>query len=343
MIASVGFGNIASKHSSPNTAARDKAARLQRSRILERFILTLSDQQLITGLGILIAGFKGLCTISFYNFNIITAVAWFSSTTHLSTLAILRGYLIDHPRIRNWRAAAILCLFVLLMVAQLAIAAPADFSVSAQCLFYSWAYWQSFRPLTVGPFGGTIIIVLFLVASYTDRIVRLYSFDPEWTIQVWLARVVFRQKNQFLAVEQMAIAAHAGSHAAIGAAFRRIRYQRRLAVYMERQETERNLLRYRVRELMFINQEIQHSFIGELQALLFGVSFGITQIILFRGLVSTEPIPDTDQLIGDQNTLGFGQLVPLLLILLPIFAAGEAYDGKLNYRQFQRSCTNCLR
>ena len=320
-------------------SSREKAARLQRSQVIERFILTLSDQQLVTGLGILIAGYKGLCTISFYNMNIITAIAWFSSTTHLSTLAILRGYLIDHPRIRNWRAAAMLLLFALLVVAQLAIAAPAEFCVPAQCLFYSWTYGESYRPLGI-PFVGTIIIVLFLIASYTSRIARLYSPDPEWTLQIWLARAVFRKDKQLSSVERAAIAVHAKTRSEMGTAFRKIRYQRRLAQYLEAQKVERSPFRYRLREIMFVNQEIQRSFVGELQALLFGVSFGVTQLLYFRGLLGTPHHPGVDYLVGDENTIGFGQLVPLLLILLPIFAAGEAFDGKLELRWGPRLITN---
>jgi hypothetical protein len=55
----------------------------------ETFILTLSDQQLVTGLAILIAGFLK-CDISIYLFNNVWAFAWFSCTTHLATLTVLR-------------------------------------------------------------------------------------------------------------------------------------------------------------------------------------------------------------------------------------------------------------
>ena len=33
-------------------------------------------------------------------------------------------------------------------------------------------------------------------------------------------------------------------------------------------------------------------------------------------------------LVGNQNTMSFGQLVPLLLMALPVFAAGEVYFGR---------------
>lgn len=57
-----------------------------RSEALVRFVLTLSDQQLVTGLAVLIAAFAKHCTISGDNFQIATALAWFSSMTHLALM-----------------------------------------------------------------------------------------------------------------------------------------------------------------------------------------------------------------------------------------------------------------
>ena len=64
----------------------------KRRRALERFILALSDQQLVTGLSVLLAGYIKHCDISVYSFQITTALAWFSCTTHLATLTVLRQY-----------------------------------------------------------------------------------------------------------------------------------------------------------------------------------------------------------------------------------------------------------
>jgi hypothetical protein len=58
-------------------------------RAIEVFILALSDQQLVTGLAILIAGFVK-CDISIYLFSNVFAIAWFSCMTHLATLTVLR-------------------------------------------------------------------------------------------------------------------------------------------------------------------------------------------------------------------------------------------------------------
>jgi hypothetical protein len=64
----------------------------KRKEAVEEFIVTLSDQQLVTGLAILIAGFVK-CDISVYSFENVSAIAWFSCTTHLATLTILKRYI----------------------------------------------------------------------------------------------------------------------------------------------------------------------------------------------------------------------------------------------------------
>jgi hypothetical protein len=56
---------------------------------VEAFILALSDQQLIKGLAILIAAFAR-CDVSVYSFSNASAIAWFSCTTHIATLTVLK-------------------------------------------------------------------------------------------------------------------------------------------------------------------------------------------------------------------------------------------------------------
>ncbi|KAF2087990.1 hypothetical protein K490DRAFT_56555 [Saccharata proteae CBS 121410] len=71
--------------------------RALRTDAITRFVLALSDQQLVTGLAILIAALVKRCSITTYSFTIAFALAWFSSVTHLATLVILQKYFIAHP------------------------------------------------------------------------------------------------------------------------------------------------------------------------------------------------------------------------------------------------------
>lgn len=56
------------------------------SKVLKSLILGLADQQLITGLALLIAALASWQTISGYHLNIVVYLAWFSSYTHAVAL-----------------------------------------------------------------------------------------------------------------------------------------------------------------------------------------------------------------------------------------------------------------
>ena len=67
---------------------------------------------------------------------------------------------------------------------------------------------------------------------------------------------------------------------------------------------------------------MQRSFLSEIQTTLFGVGYGIAQVITYRNLVPKAGLS------GGQDSISFGQLVPLLLIVLPLLGAGEVYYGE---------------
>jgi hypothetical protein len=73
-------------------------------RALERFILTLSEQQLVSGVAMLIAIYTKYCHMSVYSFRVAASVAWFSMM-HLGTLTVLPNYFDKHPLLRTCRIA----------------------------------------------------------------------------------------------------------------------------------------------------------------------------------------------------------------------------------------------
>src|SRR5450756_2077760 len=63
---------------------------------IEDAILMFSDQQLVTGIGILVSGYTQLhCSLSIYHWQIIVYLAWFSSLTHMTTLTACLLYTSD--------------------------------------------------------------------------------------------------------------------------------------------------------------------------------------------------------------------------------------------------------
>jgi len=83
---------------------------------LDKVVLIFSDQQLIAGLAIIIAGFVEALTrdLSSYHWHIVTYLAWLSSTVHLITLSLLRSWLSERLLLRNLRMLGMLILLGLL-------------------------------------------------------------------------------------------------------------------------------------------------------------------------------------------------------------------------------------
>ena len=92
------------------------AATAVRNEALRKFILALSDQQLVTDRAILITAYYQRCQVYQFNFSIVATLAWFSSTTHLSTLAVLHQYLSSRLACRG---IGMLAVFGLLFHAQM--------------------------------------------------------------------------------------------------------------------------------------------------------------------------------------------------------------------------------
>jgi hypothetical protein len=77
--------------------------------------------------------------------------------------------------------------------------------------------------------------------------------------------------------------------------------------------------------------EMTNSFIWQIIAMFFGVAIGVTQVILSRGSVAD---PHDENL----TSLGFGQILAVATLLLPILGFVTAYCGKLAIPCCNESC-----
>lgn len=103
----------------PLRTRNDRPTRLRVSQALRQAILALSDQQIVTGIAILGAGFRGLRLggIDSYHYQTVIYLAWMSSSVHLSALSILAPILRERPALRIWRLVGMLILLVMLVIA----------------------------------------------------------------------------------------------------------------------------------------------------------------------------------------------------------------------------------
>ncbi|KAF2479645.1 hypothetical protein BDY17DRAFT_304332 [Neohortaea acidophila] len=85
--------------------------------IIRDAIMTLADQQIVTGIAILVAGFAQIHSLSIYLWQSVIYLAWMSSVVHLTSLTYLRYYLRERRALRVWRLAGMSALFCLLFAA----------------------------------------------------------------------------------------------------------------------------------------------------------------------------------------------------------------------------------
>lgn len=151
-----------------------------------------SDQQVVTGIAILSAGYSQLrCGLSSYHWEIVVYLAWFSSVTHLTTLTVLCQYFRDNPLIRNWRAAFMLATVALLGVALLP---TANFvwgrtpGVPAQCFFNALNPHWRYGDRDHGPHGDPGSVYLSLVALFVSFVTRMIKLSKRGSISTrrWL-------------------------------------------------------------------------------------------------------------------------------------------------------------
>lgn len=153
--------------------------------LLQSLILTLSDQQLVTGLAILIAAFVRWNTITVYHWEIVTDLAFMSSNTHICTLVILRRPFRRDGWwwIRLWRIIAMAVLAILLFVAN---------------IYTGYRYWENSTAWPIrcvaqelkrdphGNFRGSQASLAgvwsgFLVTNYPIAVLGLFENVCGWT------------------------------------------------------------------------------------------------------------------------------------------------------------------
>ncbi|GAB7365969.1 hypothetical protein MBLNU230_g7297t1 [Neophaeotheca triangularis] len=275
-------------------------------RALRQTILVVSDQQIVTGIAIMTAGFVGLRSgdMTVYHYQIVIYLAWLSSSVHLSALTLLRPHLRDHPGTRAWRLLGMVVLFIMLVVGLVPtvsydwgiinIADPTDLTVDlgertgwglpASC------FWG--RTYQDGVNNDAPIGYLLLFVSYVWKVGDMFT-STQSVYSAWL-RVPLRRF----------------AHRVLSAPARR---------YLQTSQ-RKYLWWYRLSLAPIIPMiaflEFLASFSASLWLSALGLVFGTIQIVVprYQNLEATG---------SQEDKWGFGQLVPLVLLVQPLGAVSE--------------------
>lgn len=278
-------------------------------KVLERFVLSLSDQQLVTGIAILSAGWIRHSKEKVYDFQMITDLAWMSSNTHLLAVGFLRDYFKKHQDTRYWRLTIMGCNFVLLFVANIYTGELYwfdDFAYPAQCDFDainhdpSWIAGQPARYMY-----SSMALLLY---GYVRGLVPL--FPGLWQpVAAWLKDHIRRRMDRWF------------DHGT--------RYHRRL---LHSHRTRAVELARMLPGVMLALYEISYTAIHMGIYVIASDAWSVLIIQSFwyvygNWWIWSDRNYAQTYMEGEENKWGFGQLVPLLLIGLPLLSSVGNYYG----------------
>jgi hypothetical protein len=158
--------------------------------MIEKVVLVLSDQQLVTGTAILAVGIYRLPPshgqISFYHFTILADLAWFSSNTHQLAVMVLREYFQNNDALRIWRIIGMLTMGLLLLVVTgftSVVPQSENYSCPAQCVILDFDFSGGLRGR---PLALMLISVIFLIWGYSVALSPFFSVTRNfWDVEQW--------------------------------------------------------------------------------------------------------------------------------------------------------------
>ena len=272
--------------------------------VIEKVVLSLNDQQLVTGIAILILGLIKHCSISVYHFTLISDLAWLSSSVNLTSLSMLRIYLQDRSQLRNWRVCLMLITFSLLLaysVMEGHIDWYQSFSYEAQCVVDDLI--GNIHGL---PAGLMAVDIVSLVLGYGSALIEIYQ-GPSDAFASWTQEKPIRaMRARILQLKQKGIGNPDGNLTSvlIKAWFLVIAY---CLIAIEAVYT-------------FLATVLGSSYVSVITASGW-IGYGIQNIVMDRRVAQLN-------MDGNENDMTFGQLVPILLLSSIILTFQEAYNGK---------------
>jgi hypothetical protein len=277
--------------------------------------VALSDQQIVTGIAIMSAGFVGLRSqsISVYHYQTVLYLAWMSSSVHLSVVTLLSTYLREHRGIMIWRLCGMLTLFAMLVIGVVPtisndwgilwwnsmLEGRTGWAIPASC-FWGKLWGDGVSP--DAPLGFIILIMSYIskmgaIFDCTHKSYHNYIRDPlEQSLFATLRAIAMRYDS---------------------------RGRTRLWLWVFR------LILGIALPLLTI-LEVAASFAASIWLSVANLAYGTMQIVIPRRQMLPLVV-----LGSNENAWGFGQLVPLILLIQPLGVvfehiwASEATDDRV--------------
>lgn len=209
-----------------------------------------------------------------------------------------------------WRVVAMLVLLFLL-VFSMVLSQSATFLANSgayfECAIKTFRLYEGSGPFSpYSEFLNLILIMGWIAVAYFSRLVELYSLAYRNSSENWLTWLI--------------------SHGVLGpkewAPRRRVAHGAAWKLYKgnaggRQGWLSKNFFKFII-TIDFVQEDLSNTFLWEILWLLFYVTFGLAQLFLFRSYN-----------VPGLNIMGFGQIVLLLLLFLPVPAVAESFYGKV--------------
>lgn len=295
-------------------------------KITEETILAICDQQLITGLGVLIAGFVQafFYDLSAYHWNSVVYLAWISSTVHLMTISTIRDKLNASQVLRNVRLCIMLCILAMLVAALvptmndlwyisffLVISAEAGdpaawhsmIATPAKCFWKREVLFRDFEDIwysTSNLYHPPLVTSIFLVSTYALKISHMFDRSRKWMTFWGRAHI------------ETALEVVARRNLQHSAARNRILY-----------------IKSRILHKVVIRTYVIYVLAAELLDSVMATILGLVTILAWGTMNLIKPSTKVSPAVKTgEREMGFGQILPLLLLLQPIFVVIQLFFGK---------------
>jgi hypothetical protein len=273
------------------------------TRTIRKIILLLGDSHIVTGVAILTAGLIQSHQMTIYHFYIVLYLAWQANSTHMTTLTILRCHLRCHRPVLKWRVVAMTIMFILLFVSLSLTASSAWPTRRTDSTLYFdspviCAWNSKFTKGMVAWEPEIVFASCLLGVGYISRLSKLFISTSSFFGQWFRDRPSCWLKSMFDKTEALS-----KTSKSISRPFWRFLATIILGVYA----TLRSPF------------DLYGSLLWELIWLSYSLLWGFSKIYIWR---STAPFR------ANEDTWGFSQLLPILLLLLPIVSLPEIYSGE---------------
>ncbi len=275
----------------------------------EKFIISMSDQQLVTGLAILVALYIKSCSVSVYSFEIALSLAYFSCSIHISTLTVLRRYLQKYKTLAFVRVVLMVTLAIMLLAGLLILQSGTFYELPATKLGCVLADFDSHvsQNLSWVQIGNTVMVCWFIISAYMNFIFELYDgwfpkFPGNWYF--WFALSVGMTQHD--KNDQCKI----------------LSGWQKEKVLSEIKDQRLSRIRKILIFTPYILEEFSRSFLYKILWMLFYFTFGVSAFCVYwtqQGLYKHV-----------LDVWGFGQLVPVFLLVLPLLSAYEFREESLS-------------